>query len=398
VHDESTVRIQGMASITVDRISKRFGDVFALHELSLAIADGEFIALLGPSGCGKSTLLRVIAGLESPDTGCVSIDGRDVTRIDPSLRDLAFVFQSYALYPHKSVLENIIFPLRMRGSWPARLPLFGRAWPPARRAEARWIRSAREVAAPLELDGLLARKPAELSGGQRQRVALARALIRRPVGFLLDEPLSNLDARLRAGMRTTLVELHRRLRSTFVYVTHDQSEAMSMADRVVLMRDGGVEQIGAPLALYDNPATRFVAGFMGSPAINVLPFACSHDGHGTLAGVPAAATPPCVDGVPTPGLRADLGCRPHDITVSTDADATLRATVLLTEPQGDAAFVTLSTGAAGILSPRLVVRVSTGDARRIAPGDTMPLRIDWTRALLFGSDGRRVRAGNRMPA
>ncbi len=242
-----------MAEIRIEGLTRSFGDVRAVDDISIEVADGDFLVLLGPSGCGKTTLLRMIAGLLEPSAGRILLGERDITHLPARQRDLAMVFQSYALYPHLSVERNIGFPLRA-----ARVP----------RAE---IRSrVREVAGQLELDHLLDRRPRELSGGQRQRVALGRALVRDPQAFLMDEPLSNLDAKLRTTTRTELTALHRRLGRTFIYVTHDQVEAMSMATRVALFNDGQVEQIGTPTQVYDTPASVFVAGFLGAPPMNLL--------------------------------------------------------------------------------------------------------------------------------
>ena len=242
-----------MSRIQLDGLTKYFGKVTAVDGVSLDIGDGDFMVLLGPSGCGKSTLLRMIAGLAEPGGGRILVDGRDVTHTPPRDRNLAMVFQSYALYPHLSVERNITFPLRAR-----RLP----------RAQAR--EKLHEVATVLDLTELLGRKPRELSGGQRQRVALGRALVRDPGAFLMDEPLSNLDAKLRTATRAGLSALHRRLGSTFVYVTHDQVEAMTMATRIAVLNAGRLEQVGTPAQVYDEPASVFVAGFLGSPAMNLL--------------------------------------------------------------------------------------------------------------------------------
>jgi ABC-type sugar transport system ATPase subunit len=243
-----------MARASFVRVEKRFGDVVALAAFSLEVADGEMIAILGPSGCGKSTLLRLTAGLEPLSGGEILVDGLRIDDVAPTARDVAMVFQSYALYPHLTVARNIDFPLRMRGV-PA----------PERRTRVA------EVAALFELGELLDRRPAELSGGQRQRVALARAVVRRPRLFLLDEPLSNLDARLRASVRRYIRDLQRRLRVTTLYVTHDQTEAMTLGDRVVVLDRGRIQQVGTPLEVYERPANTFVAGFVGSPAMNLLP-------------------------------------------------------------------------------------------------------------------------------
>jgi multiple sugar transport system ATP-binding protein len=243
-----------VAAVTFEAVSKRFGDVVAVDSLDLEIPDREFLVLLGPSGCGKSTALRMIAGLEEPTEGLLRIGDRVVNGVAPKDRDVAMVFQSYALYPHKSVRQNIEFPLLPRG---------------VEKSERR--RLAEEAAHTLGLDGLLDRKPRELSGGQRQRVALARAIVRQASVFLMDEPLSNLDAKLRTHTRAELIELHARLGTTFVYVTHDQVEAMTMASRVAVINEGVLQQVGAPQDVYDQPANLFVARFIGAPPMNALP-------------------------------------------------------------------------------------------------------------------------------
>jgi ABC-type sugar transport system ATPase subunit len=243
-----------MASVAFDHVTKHFDGVLALDDLDLRVADREFLVLLGPSGCGKSTALRLVAGLEQPTSGAISIADRPVAGIEPRERDVAMVFQSYALYPHQSVRQNIEFPLKAR-----KVPAEERA------------RLVVEVAAQLGLEGLLDRKPRALSGGQRQRVALARAIVRRPAVFLMDEPLSNLDAKMRTSTRAEIVELHARLGTTFVYVTHDQVEAMTMGTRIAVLDQGVLQQVGPPQAVYDEPASIFVAQFIGSPPMNVLP-------------------------------------------------------------------------------------------------------------------------------
>jgi len=255
-----------MAHVDVEHLGKSFGVVEVLKDISLAIADGEFVALVGPSGCGKSTLLRSIAGLEPVSIGTIRIGGRDVTDLPAKARDIAMVFQSYALYPHMTVAENMGFSLRLRGA-------------PRDVIDNR----VRDAAAILALSELLDRKPAALSGGQRQRVAMGRAIVRDPKVFLFDEPLSNLDAKLRVAMRSEIKSLHQRLKTTTIYVTHDQVEAMTMADRIVVMRAGSIEQIGAPLDLYDRPANRFVAEFIGSPAMNLLPGELMRNGGAAAA-------------------------------------------------------------------------------------------------------------------
>jgi ABC-type sugar transport system ATPase subunit len=243
-----------VAGVTFDGVWKRFGKVDAVRDVTLEIEDEEFLVLLGPSGCGKSTLLRMISGLDEPTEGTIAIGGRPMSGVEPKDRDVAMVFQSYALYPHKSVRDNIEYPLKSR-----RVPREERD------------RLVAEAAALLELTDYLARKPGQLSGGQRQRVALARAIVRQPAVFLMDEPLSNLDAKLRTQTRAQLIDLHERLRTTFVYVTHDQVEAMTMGDRVAILDRGVLQQVGVPQAVYDRPANLFVAGFIGSPPMNILP-------------------------------------------------------------------------------------------------------------------------------
>jgi multiple sugar transport system ATP-binding protein len=292
-----------MAGVRFDHVTKRFGDVVAVDDLDLEVQDREFLVLLGPSGCGKSTALRMIAGLEEPTEGSIRIGDRRVDGVDPKDRDLSMVFQSYALYPHKSVRQNIEFPLRSR-----KVPAAERD------------RLVSDVVAQLGLTGLLDRKPRQLSGGQRQRVALARAIVRRPAVFLMDEPLSNLDAKMRTSTRAELVELHARLGTTFVYVTHDQVEAMTMASRVAVMSEGSLQQVGPPQEVYDRPESVFVAQFIGSPPMNVLAGTVVDEGGvrrvraagGTLEVVPEVAQ------VLAHRATADvlIGVRPEHVVVA----------------------------------------------------------------------------------
>ena len=242
-----------MKQIQLQQVSKRFGDIEVIPPLDLEIEEGEFVVFVGPSGCGKSTLLRLIAGLEDVSDGQILINGTDATAIPPASRGLAMVFQSYALYPHMSVRNNIAFPLRMAGL-----------------DKAEQAKRVEEAAKVLNLTDYLDRRPGQLSGGQRQRVAIGRAIVREPTAFLFDEPLSNLDAALRVGMRLEISELHKRLATTMIYVTHDQVEAMTMADKIVVLQAGVIEQVGSPLELYHNPRNTFVAGFIGSPRMNLL--------------------------------------------------------------------------------------------------------------------------------
>ena len=291
-----------MSGIRLAKVGKRFGDVVAVEELDLDIEAGEFVSILGPSGCGKSTLLRMLAGLEQPSNGTISIDGKVVDNLPPAERNIAMVFQTYALYPHMTVAGNIEYPLKKR-----RVPRAERA------------RRVRKAAATLELEALLQRKPRELSGGQQQRVALGRALVRDPAVFLLDEPLSNLDAKLRAHMRAELIRLHRRIGRTMVYVTHDQLEAMTMSQRIAVLRDGRLQQFAPPRDIYARPGNDFVAGFVGTPSMNLL------DGHLEGAGssrvfrcgdwsVPLGTLPLMEDSL-APDKRVRLGVRPEDILI-----------------------------------------------------------------------------------
>jgi len=297
-----------VASIRLIGVSKHFGDVKAVNEVSLDVPDREFMILLGPSGCGKSTLLRTIAGLEDPTAGEVFIGDRLVNDVLPKDRDVAMVFQSYALYPHKSVRANIEFPLKVRGV------------DTTERAAA-----AEAAAATLGLTPYLDRKPGALSGGQRQRVALARAIVRRPAVFCMDEPLSNLDAKLRAETRAEIVALHARLEATFVYVTHDQVEAMTMGTRIAVMRDGIIEQVGSPQEVYDRPASVFVAQFIGTPPMNIFPAGSLESGTHLVGGRPESTTLSDSDGVTaTVTLVEHLG---HEAQIVCAIDDTHRAIV-----------------------------------------------------------------------
>jgi multiple sugar transport system ATP-binding protein len=304
-----------MASMEIRDIHKSFGAVEVVRGVSIDIADGEFVVLVGPSGCGKSTLLRMIAGLENVSSGEIRIGDRIVNDIPPKARDIAMVFQNYALYPHMTVAENMSFALRLK------------------RASKTEINERTERAARiLGLDQLLDRYPRQLSGGQRQRVAMGRAIVRDPQVFLFDEPLSNLDAKLRVQMRTEIKELHQRLKTTTVYVTHDQIEAMTMADKIVVLHDGVVEQVGAPLDLYDRPANQFVAGFIGSPAMNFLNGRLARDGGGakfvaeTGESLPLSANVAGAD-----GAEVTIGVRPEHFALDA-AGAT--AEVIVVEPTG----------------------------------------------------------------
>ena len=348
-----------MATVTLDGLRKVYPDGHvAVHGAGFEVADGELLVLVGPSGCGKSTLLRMIAGLEAISGGTLRIDDRVVNDVAPKDRDIAMVFQSYALYPHMTVAENLAFGLTLRGMPKAEI---------AARIEA--------AADRLELRPLLQRKPAALSGGQRQRVALGRALVRQPKVFLLDAPLFNLDAKLRASMRTEIARLHRSLGATMVYVTHDQVEAMTLGQRIVVMRDGEVQQIDTPMALYHAPANVFVATFLGSPAMNLL--------RGRLASGEGGALLTLADGraVPLPGLAAapawsgrdvDVGVRPeHLLPCGPGEIAQLEAEVEVVEPVGSETFAYLRFGAQPLVarfSPELPVAPGGSVGLRTAPG------------------------------
>jgi len=309
-----------MASVKLIDIEKRWGDVVGVARQCLDIADGEFMVFLGPSGCGKTTTMRMVAGLEAPSSGEIWIGGRDVTDALPKDRDVAMVFQNYGLYPHLTVAENIAYPLKVRG--------LGRAERAAR---------AREVADKVELAHLLDRRPRDLSGGQRQRVALARAIVRKPQVFLMDEPLSNLDAKLRVSMRAEIRRLQNELRITTIYVTHDQIEAMTLADRVVVMRGGVIQQVGTPTEVYNRPANLFVASFVGSPPMNLLP-AQARGGVLEVCGTVVR------DLTGPEGQALVLGVRPEDIGLVAAGQGDVDADVYLCELTGDAVLVTLEIG------------------------------------------------------
>jgi multiple sugar transport system ATP-binding protein len=315
-----------MAGVTFSRVRKAFGSAVAVKGLDLAIGEGEFVSLLGPSGCGKTTTLRMLAGLEFPTEGEIRIGERVVNAVPPGGRDIAMVFQSYALYPHMTVAENIAYPLRKR-----RVPKSER--------EAK-VRAAAET---LHLTQLLDRKPRQLSGGQQQRVALGRALVRDPKVFLLDEPLSNLDAKLRAHMRAELIELHRRLGRTFIYVTHDQLEAMTMSDRIAVMHEGALQQFGAPMEVYEQPANLFVAGFIGAPAMNLLEGVLENASGGLAFARPGLRLPVASGGVA--GQKVTLGVRPEDI-VPGAGDAAM--TVRVVEPTGHETIIMADVGGASV--------------------------------------------------
>lgn len=368
-----------LAHISLAHIQKSFGQTSVLKDVSLDIEDGEFITLVGPSGCGKSTLLRILAGLEQPDSGTVAIGGKDVTQVRPADRNLAMVFQSYALYPHLTVAENMMTPLRMRDlGTVARLPVVGPLT--ARGAYRALLAQVEEVAETLQITQLLDRKPGQLSGGQRQRVALGRAMVRAPVGFLMDEPLSNLDAALRVHMRAELSELHRRLGTTFVYVTHDQAEALTMSDRMAVMMHGAILQLGPPDEIYANPNSLEVARFIGSPAINTLPGELRADGTVMLFEEPIATYR---------NARAQpitLGLRPEHLHLS--SKGRFAGTLRHRENLGADLFLHLDMPE--MVAP-LVVRAIPADARGLELGAQVTFDFEAKDLLLFDAEGARLR-------
>jgi len=331
-----------MGQIELKGVTKRFGDAEVIPPLDLSIAEGEFVVFVGPSGCGKSTLLRLIAGLEDTTAGVIEIDGHDATDLPPAKRRLAMVFQSYALYPHMSVARNIAFPLKMAGL--------------ARAEIERKVKAAADV---LNLTAYLDRKPGQLSGGQRQRVAIGRAIVREPKAFLFDEPLSNLDAALRVNMRLEISELHQSLKTTMVYVTHDQVEAMTMADKIVVLQAGRIEQVGSPMQLYRSPANLFVAGFIGSPRMNFI--------TGAEAAKHQATT---------------IGIRPEHLSVSRDAGL-WQGRVGVAEHLGSDTFLHVATDH-GTLNLR------TGGEVALHHGDTVWLTPDLAQLHRFDAEGKAI--------
>ena len=357
-----------MGTLSLRTVTKSFGTLQVLHGVSLDVADGEFIALVGPSGCGKSTLLRMIAGLERVSSGDILLDGRVINEVAPKDRDVAMVFQSYALYPHMTVAENMGFALRMAG-----VP----------RAKAReQINRAAEI---LGLGPLLSRRPRELSGGQMQRVAMGRAIVRDPAIFLFDEPLSNLDSALRTKVRGEIQALHARLKTTTVFVTHDQIEAMTLADRMVVMRDGTVEQIGTPLELFDHPQTPFVAGFIGSPAMNLLTGTPEPGGlrlgSGQLLDLPRGTLPAGLAGVVT------LGIRPAKLQQHTSGWPFV---VTIVEPMGEETHV-----GGTIAGQEAIVTISGRDFPK--PGDLLAVQPDPTALHLFANGQRTTMPHDERP-
>jgi multiple sugar transport system ATP-binding protein len=358
---------ESLADVKLRGVTKKFGRVVAVNRVTLDISDGEFFAILGPSGCGKTTLLRLIAGLEFPDEGEILIGGRVVNNLHPRDRDVAMVFQNYALYPHMRVFDNIAFPLMVRRR---ELGLDKEAI----------RRRVVEVARVLGIEGLLDRYPRELSGGQQQRVALARALVREPKVWLLDEPLSNLDAKLRVQMRAELKSLQRKFGVTTVYVTHDQGEAMSLADRIAVMNEGRVLQVGTPDDLYLKPLDIFVATFIGSPSTNIIP--CNVVSVETLelecAGFNLKTGISLDPGILKPGDKVYLGVRPEHVEIrkSQDEGVTIKGKVTIIEPLGSQSIVTLSLGSESI-------RALTSRDLKVDVGEDVYIRIDVSKTLLY---------------
>jgi multiple sugar transport system ATP-binding protein len=354
-----------MASVAIRDVRKAFGAVQVIHGVDIAIDDGQFVVLVGPSGCGKSTLLRMIAGLENISGGEIRIGERVVNNVPPKERDIAMVFQNYALYPHMTVADNMSFSMRLRGA-------------PKAEIDAR-VRRAADI---LGLDALLERFPRQLSGGQRQRVAMGRAIVRDPQVFLFDEPLSNLDAKLRVQMRTEIKELHQRLMTTTVYVTHDQIEAMTMADKIVVMHAGLVEQIGAPLDLYDRPDNLFVAGFIGSPAMNFLRGTVRANGSAQFEG-PGGLCLPLAAPADWSGRALTCGVRPENLVIADDG---AEGVVQVVEPTGAEIQVVAKLGDEEIIA---VFR----ERHQFKPGDKIRLKPDPRLVHLFDAEtGKRLNA------
>jgi multiple sugar transport system ATP-binding protein len=358
-----------MATVTFENVNKKYGEVTAVNDFNLTIADGEFMVLVGPSGCGKTTCLRMIAGLEDITAGTLRIGDKVVNDIPPKDRDIAMVFQSYALYPHMTVRDNLAFGLKLRKI-------------PKAQIESR----VNDAAGILGLEKLLSRKPKELSGGQRQRVALGRAIVREPAVFLMDEPLSNLDAKLRVQTRAVIARLHQRLKTTIVYVTHDQVEAMTMGQRIAVMSDGLLQQVGTPQELYDHPKNRFVAGFIGSPAMNFIEMTTAGSGEGAVLQGPADvkfAIPSRFRGAvgPTTGHKVITGFRPEHIEVG--------------QVEGDSVGFSALADVVEYLGNEELIHLSVGDedlvalipsSHRIRPGDVIPIRIPGSKLHLFDAE------------
>jgi multiple sugar transport system ATP-binding protein len=349
-----------MASVSFQNIAKAFGSTKVIHGISFDIKDGEFMVLVGPSGCGKSTLLRMLAGLEEISSGTIAIDSKVVNDVESKDRDIAMVFQSYALYPHMTVGDNMAFSLKLRKA--------------DAKVTAERVANAAKI---LNLEPYLQRFPRELSGGQRQRVAMGRAIVRDPKVFLFDEPLSNLDAKLRVAMRAEIKALHQRLKTTTVYVTHDQVEAMTMADRIVVMHDGRIEQIGAPLELYDHPDNLFVAQFIGSPAMNVMNGKVKRTNGSAHVEVPGGVRWPLQNAPGTEGQAVAYGIRPGDLRLaSASAEGAVPAEIVVVEPTGAETELLIKAG-----DDQLIL--VTHGRPNVNPGDRVGLTIDPAKVHVF---------------
>ncbi|HEY2070140.1 MAG TPA: ABC transporter ATP-binding protein [Rhizomicrobium sp.] len=358
-----------MGGLALKRVSKRFGDTLVLDDVSLEIGAGEFVVVLGPSGCGKSTLLRAVAGLEAIDSGAIEIAGKRIDTLPPGRRGVAMVFQSYALYPHMSVRENMAFGLRNIGI--------------AREEIARRINDAAHM---LEMEPLLDRRPAQLSGGQRQRAAIGRAIVKEPKLFMFDEPLSNLDAALRARTRQEIANLHRRIKTAMLFVTHDQTEAMTLADRIVVMNQRRIEQIGTPAEIYRNPASLFVATFVGSPAMNILavsPVASQGLQRVALDGAAFETSVPVTNVTDAGPLQ--LGLRPEAVRLVPAGEGVVDAKVVFTEFLGDRTYIYLAPPGGG----RVVAQADAGFAAGV--GEIVGVAFDPAAAHLFDGEGRALR-------
>lgn len=379
--------IKSQNAISLRRIGKKYQESVALGDINLDVQEGEFLAIVGPSGCGKSTLLKIIAGLDEPTAGELLIKGRPSIGLEPRERDIAMVFQTYALYPHMTAAQNIALPLRMRRMrrW-QRLPGMALLSPSARKRLAEIKTEVGAIAGSLGIAELLHRKPSQLSGGQRQRVAVARAMIRHPAVFLMDEPLSNLDAKLRVEMRREIASLHRRLGITFVYVTHDQSEAMTLADRVAVMVDGAFLQVAPPRDLYADPTHLEVARFVGTPTINCIPAEATAPGTIDVLGTSVSCALIAPAGTPVTAC-----IRPEHVFVARGAEPAIDASVISIEDHGADLF-------ARVLVAReheLTLRASPADLGGLRNGQAIRIRLAGEHVLLFDAEGRRIRAGRR---
>jgi multiple sugar transport system ATP-binding protein len=392
-----------MASIKLDRVTKTFGNKTVVGNVTLQVPDREFLVLLGPSGCGKSTLLRMLAGLESVSSGEIHLDERRVDQLPPSARDMAFVFQSYALYPHMTVRRNITFPLIMREfRWWFHLPIMGGIAKRKIEESPKVSDLVGRTAKVLALTEMLDRFPRTLSGGQRQRVALGRAMVRQPAVFLMDEPLSNLDAKLRMSMRAEIIKLHREVGGTFVYVTHDQIEAMTMGTMIALMRDGVVQQFGTPRQIYLDPANTFVARFIGTPPMNLIE---SRIERGSLRiGEGTFALPAHLSGLAGNDQHVLVGIRPNSLTIVESGDGTLAGKVALVEHVGAESVIDVRLDHATTAhreegEGQNEVMITESGYSDLRANDTVRVGVDLTEAVLFSPDsGRRLRPEQRGAA